>query len=98
MTVGEEMRYTGGKRKPVQFDLPPCGSWDLTEELQLENLLSREWNEGLIPPLQVFQKKPAQAGVHARHFWSASESRLPRLHLFHLGAMEYPVISTAVMD
>lgn len=67
MTVGEEMRYTGGQRKPVQFDLPPCGSWDLTTELQLESLLSREWND-LILPLQLFQKKPAQAGVHARHF------------------------------
>lgn len=93
MTVGEEMRYTGGKRKSVVFDLPPCGGWNLTAELQLESVLSREWNEGLIPPLQLFQKKPTQAGVHARHFWFASEPRL-----FHLGAMEYALISPAVMD
>lgn len=62
------MRYRGGKGKPVQFDLPPCGGWDPTKELQLESLLIREWNEGLIPPLHLFQKKPAQAGLHARHF------------------------------
>lgn len=97
MTVGEEMRYTGGIRNPVQFDLSPCGSWDLSVELQLGILLSREWNEDLVPPLQLFQK-PTQAGVHARHFWFASELRLPRLRVFHLGAMEYPLISTAVMD
>lgn len=56
------MRSTGGKRKPVQFDFPPCGSWDLTTELQLESLLSREWNEGLIPPRNYFRRSPPKQG------------------------------------
>lgn len=62
MTVGEEMRYTGGKRKPVQFDLSPCGSWDLSVELQLGSLWAGSGMKIWSQPCNYFRRSPPKQG------------------------------------
>lgn len=60
MTVGEEMRHTGGKGNLFSLTFLPVVAGISLQSSSWK--ISWAGNEGLIPPLQLFQKKPAQAG------------------------------------